>query len=102
MEAEAAAKKARKAADAAFLEMLREAAPPLALGTSFESAQQQLSSSEAWAAVEGDGRRQELFSAYMSALAQVGGMAAVSALLYESPVTPVVCLYHQYSPPDAA
>ena len=71
MEAEAAAKRARRAADAAFLEMLRRVDPPVQVGTTFAAIEQQLSGEAAWQNVQEEGRKQELFSAYMEALAQV-------------------------------
>jgi len=72
METEADARRARKAADGAFLELLRAASPPLAPTSSFEEAEGRLGADRRWGAVGEGGRRRELFEAYVAAAAQVG------------------------------
>jgi hypothetical protein len=71
MESEAEARRRRKAADAAFLEMLRAAAPPVTHTSTWEAAEAQLAGDARWGGVGDAGRRRELFDAYVAAAAQV-------------------------------
>jgi hypothetical protein len=71
METEAEARRRRKAADSAFLEMLRAAAPPVTFTSSWEQAEGQLAADPRWAGVPDAARRRELFDAYISAASQV-------------------------------
>ncbi|GBF87958.1 hypothetical protein Rsub_00670 [Raphidocelis subcapitata] len=71
MEAESEARRARKAADAAFLELLRGASPPVTPGCAFEATEARLASDARWGAIPEDARRRELFEAYAAAAAQL-------------------------------
>ncbi|KAI8466377.1 MAG: hypothetical protein J3K34DRAFT_524625 [Monoraphidium minutum] len=87
MEAEANVRRARKEADAGFLEMLETAQPPLAFGAAWGGAEARFGGDARWAGVGDGARRRELFDAYVAALAQVEaqrmarGQAAMEALL---------------------
>jgi hypothetical protein len=97
MEVEADARRARKAAEASFLELLKSASPPLAPSSAWPDAEAALGRDARWAAVPDAARRRELFDAYLAAAAQLEaqraarGHEALAALLrqlHPEPGTP--------------
>lgn len=73
MEVEADARRARKATEAAFLDLLKSAAPPVTHGCTFEDTAARLGGEARWGAIGEEGRRRELFEAYVAAALQVRG-----------------------------
>jgi hypothetical protein len=71
MEIEAEARRARKAADSSFLELLRSANPPVTFACAFEETEARLGGDRRWGSVAEGVRRRELFDAYVAAAAQV-------------------------------